>query len=354
MARPRHLAHSLFIVLLLTSPTGVASQSVLERTPNFYGTTVPSAKRADFTFLHRFELVGQENRKVVNFPTFVLGVGLPHQFGVGATYTTNSELGAGTPNEWELWLRKRFVATAGIDFSGMFAFNTASQSADGEFTARFRVSRLAFLGTTRAFSDAFGLGEAEAAVGGGALLYLTPRLALAADVARVVTTDVFPSAWSAGVSVAIPSSPHTFSFVVSNVGATTLEGASRGVEELDGDAAVRYGFGFTLPLGTFSQWGQIFHGPDESDEENVVRIQEFAFGPVEIRIDSGETVHWINDDSVAHTVTSDDELFDSGLLAQGEGYSRKFDAPGRYAYHCAPHPFMTAVVVVEEASKSQS
>lgn len=89
---------------------------------------------------------------------------------------------------------------------------------------------------------------------------------------------------------------------------------------------------------------------DRPISETVISIRDFAFGPAEIRIKAGETVRWINEDIVPHTVTSDDGLFDSGFFASGEGYSRRFDEPGEYPYHCTPHPFMVAKVIVEPSS----
>lgn len=91
-------------------------------------------------------------------------------------------------------------------------------------------------------------------------------------------------------------------------------------------------------------------GAQEPVEETVVSIQDFAFGPAEVRIKAGETVRWINEDIVPHTVTSDAGLFNSGFFGTGEGYSRRFDEPGEYPYHCTPHPFMVATVIVEPLS----
>ncbi|MGH7542680.1 MAG: plastocyanin/azurin family copper-binding protein [Gemmatimonadota bacterium] len=36
------------------------------------------------------------------------------------------------------------------------------------------------------------------------------------------------------------------------------------------------------------------------------------------------------------------------MLENGEGFSRRFDEPGRYPFHCTPHPFMKGVVIVAE------
>lgn len=81
--------------------------------------------------------------------------------------------------------------------------------------------------------------------------------------------------------------------------------------------------------------------------ETSIEIKNFAFGPKTLTIKKGTTVTWTNQDSVAHTATSDDGGFDTGLLAKGESGSVTFDEAGTYSYHCTPHPNMKATVVVE-------
>ncbi len=335
------------------APAALSAQSLLERTPNLAGPWVPAPRTADFTFLHRFELIGEESKKVINYPTFVASAGLPSGFGIGMTYASRSELGAGTANEWELGIRRRFVLGPGRELGAYAAYNTAAESADGEAALRVRFARVTLLGAARAFSDAYGAGDAAAALAGGVLLHLTPRLALTGDLARVVTTDTLPTAWSVGLHLAIPGTPHTLGFVVSNVGTATLQGSSRGGEEAGGEgeeanANLRYGFAFTMPLGTFAQWGRIFAGDGGTDGAEVV-IRDFAFGPGEITVRAGETVRWTNRDGAVHSVTSPDGGFDSGLLQPGAVFEHRFDGPGRYEYGCKPHPFMTGVVVVVPA-----
>jgi plastocyanin len=77
-----------------------------------------------------------------------------------------------------------------------------------------------------------------------------------------------------------------------------------------------------------------------------VTIHNFAFGPQVITVKVGATVHWMNRDSEAHTVTSDTGAFGSSALQPGTGYTHTFTKPGTYAYHCSIHPFMTGKVVV--------
>jgi len=78
----------------------------------------------------------------------------------------------------------------------------------------------------------------------------------------------------------------------------------------------------------------------------AVTIKGFAFDPASISVTVGTTVTWTNEDGTAHTVTFDSGGVDSGHLATGATYSRTFDAPGTFAYHCAIHPSMTGTVTV--------
>lgn len=82
----------------------------------------------------------------------------------------------------------------------------------------------------------------------------------------------------------------------------------------------------------------------------VVAIKNQTFAPTEIRIRAGGTVTWVNCEAVgaeSHTSTGDQAEWSSPSLPSGTVFSQQFDQPGRYTYHCVPHPFMTAAVVVE-------
>lgn len=79
---------------------------------------------------------------------------------------------------------------------------------------------------------------------------------------------------------------------------------------------------------------------------NEVIIQGMAFNPSAITVSAGTTITWTNKDGVAHTVTSDTGLFDSGSLGSNETYSRTFSTAGTFPYHCTIHPFMKGSVIV--------
>lgn len=84
-----------------------------------------------------------------------------------------------------------------------------------------------------------------------------------------------------------------------------------------------------------------------------VSIQNFAFSPATLTIPAGTTVTWTNNDTVAHTSTSDpgDAIsWNSGTLSQGQSFSFTFQQAGTFTYHCTFHPFMKATIIVQSAA----
>lgn len=79
-----------------------------------------------------------------------------------------------------------------------------------------------------------------------------------------------------------------------------------------------------------------------------VAISGFAFAPATITIAVGTTVTWTNNDSVAHTVSHRNNLFDSGSLSKGSTFSYTFNQGGTFEYYCKIHPSITAKVIVGE------
>ena len=85
-----------------------------------------------------------------------------------------------------------------------------------------------------------------------------------------------------------------------------------------------------------------------------VNIDQFAFAPQHITVQTGTTVTWSNKDDVPHTVASSSKLFKSKALDTGDKFSFTFTTPGTYAYICSVHPYMTGAVVVEAAAASDA
>src|SRR5262252_2447058 len=76
-----------------------------------------------------------------------------------------------------------------------------------------------------------------------------------------------------------------------------------------------------------------------------VSIAGFAFQPPLVSISTGDSVRWTDMDNAFHTSTSDNGVWDSGILNLSQ-FSFQFTAAGDYPYHCTTHPSMTASVTV--------
>ncbi len=86
-------------------------------------------------------------------------------------------------------------------------------------------------------------------------------------------------------------------------------------------------------------------------QTSTVAIKDFAFSPATITVKAGTTVTWTNQDSAAHTVTSESsskESFDSGSMAKGKTFSHTFKTAGTFNYICTFHPDMMGKVEVTE------
>ena len=77
-----------------------------------------------------------------------------------------------------------------------------------------------------------------------------------------------------------------------------------------------------------------------------VEIKDFKYGPPQVTVEAGAKVTWTNHDEETHTITSASGSFSSTGLGHDETFSQTFTKPGTYAYFCALHPQMKAVVVV--------
>ena len=89
----------------------------------------------------------------------------------------------------------------------------------------------------------------------------------------------------------------------------------------------------------------------------TVSMLDNTFTPKELHIKAGQTVVWINRGQAIHTVTADDNSFDSGNLNTGAQYRHTFTQPGRYPYYCLIHGGagglgMAGVVIVDSSSST--
>lgn len=82
------------------------------------------------------------------------------------------------------------------------------------------------------------------------------------------------------------------------------------------------------------------------DPSSEIGIANFRFGPGELEVKAGTKVTWTNQDGTRHTVTSDDDVFDSGSMENGGTFSFTFNEAGTFTYHCNFHPGMVGTVIV--------
>jgi len=81
-----------------------------------------------------------------------------------------------------------------------------------------------------------------------------------------------------------------------------------------------------------------------------IRIRENSYDPYLVKVKTGTTVVWTNEDSIAHSVVytgAGATKFNSGSLRKGESFSNTFNTPGRYAYTDSQHASMEGTIVVE-------
>jgi plastocyanin len=76
----------------------------------------------------------------------------------------------------------------------------------------------------------------------------------------------------------------------------------------------------------------------------AVSIKNFQFSPNPIAVKAGSTLSVSNHDGTTHTLTANDKSFSTGNLAGGAQATVTIGAPGKYAYHCEIHNYMTGTI----------
>ena len=85
-------------------------------------------------------------------------------------------------------------------------------------------------------------------------------------------------------------------------------------------------------------------GVSRGGEGTAITIKNFQFSPNPIVVKAGTAVTVTNDDDTVHTLTGDDKGFDTGDLEGGANATITIASPGKYAYHCEIHTFMTGTI----------
>ena len=247
MPQLRRTAVCVSCALLAVGVADVARcQSVLDRPPNLSGGWIGAPGTLQFNFVHRFGVGDPPTRKVTNSPTFLLSYQLPLPLLIGFNYATSSDVTPAFPNEWEFFAR---YGRSGFAVQG--GYNQAAESFDAELTATRKFGAVRAIAVGRVLSNGYNTDTTRYAVGAGATLRLNRWFALAGDVTSLLEKRAGEEvAWGAGLQIAIPYSPHSLSLQVTNTNTATLQGVSRGIDQ------VRGGFEFTIPFTLSRYFGR--------------------------------------------------------------------------------------------------
>jgi parallel beta-helix repeat protein len=83
--------------------------------------------------------------------------------------------------------------------------------------------------------------------------------------------------------------------------------------------------------------------PDLAGADAVVHIRGMRFEPRDVTVKPGQTVVWVNDDNLVHTITSGTGTLpshtplSSSFLTRGQTFRYSFGEAGTYEYLCLPH-----------------
>lgn len=82
------------------------------------------------------------------------------------------------------------------------------------------------------------------------------------------------------------------------------------------------------------------------NSNTTVKILNFKYMPDNLKIGTGETVQFVNQDEEPHTVTASDHSFDSKALDTQQTWTHTFTKSGSFPYLCSIHPYMKGTITV--------
>src|SRR5262249_28452989 len=100
--------------------------------------------------------------------------------------------------------------------------------------------------------------------------------------------------------------------------------------------------------------------PHSAHAANVtVTMVGSQFSPRTITVNAGDTVTFVNQDSMAHTATADNGSFDSGTIQPGQQFGATFNQSGTYQYYCKFHGApggsgMSGTIIVAQPSNGST
>lgn len=78
-----------------------------------------------------------------------------------------------------------------------------------------------------------------------------------------------------------------------------------------------------------------------------VAMVGMAFEPDTVTVGVGQSVTWVNQDSVSHNAVADDGSWKTDIFGADGSATVTFDTPGTYQYVCTLHPNMKGTVIVQ-------
>jgi plastocyanin len=76
----------------------------------------------------------------------------------------------------------------------------------------------------------------------------------------------------------------------------------------------------------------------------TVTIRNMAFSPASVSVGTGDSVVFVNRDTVPHTATARNGAFNTGEIEPGRRVSVKIAKTGSLAYFCQIHPSMRGTI----------
>ena len=87
--------------------------------------------------------------------------------------------------------------------------------------------------------------------------------------------------------------------------------------------------------------------PAASGNTVTIAMKNIQFSPKDVTVKVGQTVKWVNQDTVDHNVTANSGAsFKSDLFGNGASYEWKADKAGTVQYVCTVHPGMEGTLTV--------
>jgi plastocyanin len=91
------------------------------------------------------------------------------------------------------------------------------------------------------------------------------------------------------------------------------------------------------------------HSEATTAQGTSVDLRGACFTPTVLHVQPGDTVTWVNQDAMAHTVTGIDAAWrDYTEFGQGGSVAYQFAVAAAYPYYCILHPGMIGAVIVSD------